>query len=259
MNVSNWFNGGASGEGRKMSALRVFLIVVALHVLVLGPILIFEGCKNASSTNPEVAQTTEGLPPATDNVAMLPPEPVLNPTQIATAPAAPLPTAIPSTQPLATAVAPVAAVETLRIVKVKSGDSLWKIAKAEGVSLAELIRTNGLTDKSVLRIGQEIKIPSATAKAVDPMTTTAATTVSSSENVYVVQPGDSLWVIAKKHGISVSALREANRLSTNMLKVNQKLVIPASAPKTSSAELQSPVLPEAPKAPSAAVPAPPLG
>jgi hypothetical protein len=44
-----------------------------------------------------------------------------------------------------------------------------------------------------------------------------------------------------------------------MIKVNQKLVIPASAPKTSSAELQSPVLPEAPKAPSAAVPAPPLG
>ena len=41
---------------------------------------------------------------------------------------------------------------------VKSGDNLWDISKKYGVSVEQIKKLNGLTDKSVLKIGQKIKI-----------------------------------------------------------------------------------------------------
>ena len=41
---------------------------------------------------------------------------------------------------------------------VKSGDNLWDISKKYGVSVEQIKKLNGLTDKSVLRIGQKLKI-----------------------------------------------------------------------------------------------------
>lgn len=48
----------------------------------------------------------------------------------------------------------------VRVVKAKAGDTLTKLAEREGVSPVELARYNGLTLKSVLPVGREIKIPS---------------------------------------------------------------------------------------------------
>ena len=46
-----------------------------------------------------------------------------------------------------------------------------------------------------------------------------------------VQPGDSLYSIAKRHKVALSALMEVNQLKTPNLKPGQKLVLPASARK----------------------------
>jgi len=46
------------------------------------------------------------------------------------------------------------------------------------------------------------------------------------KNTYVVVKGDSLWSIAKKYNTTVDSLKKANNLSTNLLKIGQKLVIP---------------------------------
>ncbi len=46
-------------------------------------------------------------------------------------------------------------------------------------------------------------------------------------NYYTVQRGDSLWSIAKKLGVTVDELKEANNLTSSLLSVGQVLKIPS--------------------------------
>ncbi len=43
----------------------------------------------------------------------------------------------------------------------------------------------------------------------------------------VVKPGDSLTTLARKHGVSVTALKHANRLQSDRIRIGQHLIIPA--------------------------------
>ncbi len=77
------------------------------------------------------------------------------------------------------------------IYTVKSGDSLYNIARNYGLTTAELERFNGLPDSARLSIGQDILIP---------VTGT----------VYTVQNGDSLYSIALRYGLTLNQLLSAN-------------------------------------------------
>ena len=94
---------------------------------------------------------------------------------------------------------------------VKKGDSLWKIATSYGISVDELKKANNLTSNN-LDIGQLLFIPSEEKKETGV--------------VYVVKPGDSLWKIANSYGISVSELKSANNLTSDLLSIGQQLKIP---------------------------------
>ncbi len=48
------------------------------------------------------------------------------------------------------------------------------------------------------------------------------------DNKYIVKPGDSLYTISRSLGVSLIALKEANRLEGNMIRPKQVLVIPVS-------------------------------
>ncbi len=56
---------------------------------------------------------------------------------------------------------------------------------------------------------------------------------------YVVKPGDSLYMIAKAHGITVDELKNANHLVSNVIYPNQVLLIPkySNCDKTYMTEL----------------------
>jgi LysM repeat protein len=95
---------------------------------------------------------------------------------------------------------------------VQSGDSLWVIANKYGITVDQLKVANNLTT-NLLSIGQVLVIPT---KEVTPPSGTT----------YIVQSGDSLWVIANKYGITVDQLKSANNLTTNLLSIGQKLIIP---------------------------------
>lgn len=47
------------------------------------------------------------------------------------------------------------------------------------------------------------------------------------DNIYTVVKGDSLWSISKKYGTTVDKLKKANNLSSNLLSIGQKLIIPS--------------------------------
>lgn len=116
------------------------------------------------------------------------------------------------------------------IYVVKSGDTLWSIAKQFNVGVETIKELNNLTS-NMLSIGQHLEIPS----FVPP---------SLSEITYVVQPGDSLWQIANRYGTTVRTIMDLNNLTSSALSIGQVLRIPSTQPQPSV-----PVIPPPPTAP----------
>src|SRR6185503_11849621 len=110
---------------------------------------------------------------------------------------------------------------------VKKGESLWKIAKSEGVSVGDLARANNIDPKATLKIGQSLTIPAKSVVAAADTTATAAAAapaapaagaVATDGATHIVKSGDSLWKIARANNTTVSALKQANSLSSDSLK-----------------------------------------
>lgn len=106
-----------------------------------------------------------------------------------------------------------------RIYVVRRGDTLTGIAQRFGVSVAALARANGLSPTSYVYIGQRLRIPSGGQ--------VGSPAPAPNGRVYVVQPGDTLSGIARRFGVSLSALIQANRISRpSLIYVGQRLIIP---------------------------------
>lgn len=157
---------------------------------------------------------------------------------------------------------------------VKSGDSLWSIAKRYGVSIDDIKKANNLSS-NLLNIGQVLIIPSE--EEPPEIGDFIVYTVSSGDNLYkiatkynltvddlvnyndlattnlsigqqllipvqktnetqtyIVKSGDTLYSIASKYGISVNTLKNYNNLTTNVLGIGQKLNIPVINEQPSS-------------------------
>ena len=95
---------------------------------------------------------------------------------------------------------------------VKSGDSLWSIAKKYNISVSDLKSSNGLTS-SMLKIGDILKIP-------------VIEEENKKENTYVVKSGDTLYKIAQNFDTTVSEIMKLNNLTSTMLSIGQTLEIP---------------------------------
>ena len=124
--------------------------------------------------------------------------------------------------------------------KVKRGDSFWKIARMYGVGMKELAAFNKMDIKKSLNAGELLKIPlGGKLIPVDKLPKikprksnkkVSSRAVAAKDGIYIVKPGDSLWVIARMHKTNINQLSEANSINKNStLMVGQKLIIPGGA------------------------------
>jgi LysM repeat protein len=103
---------------------------------------------------------------------------------------------------------------------VERGDTLLRIAARHGVTVSQLAQANGLRWNSWVYVGQRLVIPGEAPAGDQP-----------NAGVYIVQRGDTLSSIARRHGVSVRQLASINGLRTNSwVYVGQRLAIAGDSP-----------------------------
>jgi len=108
---------------------------------------------------------------------------------------------------------------------VERGETLSVIAAHYGTTVDAIVQANGIANPNLIYVGQRLTIP--TQGSVAP------------EEGYVVQPGDTLSGIAVRFGTTVSAIAQANDISTpSLIYLGQRLIIPSAVQQPS--ELPTP-------------------
>lgn len=113
---------------------------------------------------------------------------------------------------------------------VSRGDTLGAIAGKYGVTVSQLKQENSLRSDTI-SVGQRLTVKSEAAPVVAATAKSTKSTKSSAPraaSTYTVRSGDTVSGISSRYGTSWSALRKANKLSSNNIKVGQKLTIPGS-------------------------------
>ncbi len=110
---------------------------------------------------------------------------------------------------------------------VRPGENLFRIALRYGVTVNALTAANNLSNSRLIYVGQRLVIPTAGGPA--------QSATSSSSGVHVVRPGENLFRIALRYGVSVNALAAANGIvNTRRIYVGQHLVLPGQAANSSA-------------------------
>lgn len=103
---------------------------------------------------------------------------------------------------------------------VKRGDSLWRIAKRNGMDVRTLAKMNGISTSDTLRAGQRLRLSSRSEVSDE-------TTPSSGRKVtYTVRRGDTLSQIARLFQVTVGQITNWNGISPrSMIRPGQRLTI----------------------------------
>jgi spore germination protein len=115
----------------------------------------------------------------------------------------------------------------LTIYVVKPGDSIYSIAKANGVTPESIISSNQLINPALLVVGQTLVIPS-------------------TSRTYTVKSGDTIRSVSRQFGVSQNAIFGANPgiPSSGHLKVGQVITIPSQQQKLGTIEVNGYVFPQ---------------
>jgi len=296
-----------------MKILKIFGLVVGVHVFALILIFANPGCSSTTKPAPAPAATAPGSEPApavgaavtpapagsiysstTDTSA---PAPLFNPE----APAVSLPVSAgggartaptrPGTPVAGVLVAePVANVTPAASYTVKSGDSLWTIARKHNLTVAQLTAANSLSANAPLKLGQKLIIPSRppapassgstpAAKPADTAAAAASARAPGETVKHVVKSGETLGAIARRYDVRQGDLAVLNNISDPAkIRPGMELVIPgykapaaksgkstkspsgsaakSAAPAAAPAPAPAPVLEPAPQIPTVVEPAP---
>jgi LysM repeat protein len=237
-----------------MKILKIFGIVVGIHVFALILIFANPGCSSSSTAK---ARPQDAVAAADSSPVVGVPN--LNGLSYGSATESPLTTASLQDSPITAAPvsfnadasggrysptrpgtpaattlqpAPVADVIPASAYTVVRGDSLWSVAKKHQVTVNEIADANNISTSATLRLGQKLIIPgqstagapTAAAPAVPP----PAEPKAAAESVtHVVKSGETLGAIARKYQVSVGEIATANNITDPAkIRPGRELIIP---------------------------------
>lgn len=191
-----------------------FFCVVGVHVAAILVALLAQGCKRETAGElPQVETQQPVVAEATNTL------PAFEPTNTIVDSAVPTPVAPPEPTPIP----PVASTQEH---VVQRGESFSTIAPKYNVTVRAIQAANPTVNPTRLQIGQKLVIPPPAATGGNGV---AAPAPATGEQIYTVKAGDNLTKIATAHGTTVNAIRRANNLVTDQIKVGDKLKIPAAS------------------------------
>jgi len=234
-----------------MKILKIFGIVVGIHVFALVLIFANPGCSSSSKPVPAPADTVAKAEPAPlitvpatpPSLTVDAPPPIAFNADAAATPAASggvrfTPTR-PNTPAASTLLAePVKDVTPMTTYTVKSGDSLWSIANKNKLSHQELAAANNLKSTAALQPGQKLIIPGMSiGRSSAPLTAAESANVkpaaaaapksSGSGMKHTVKSGESLSMIAQKYGVRQRDIAIANNITDPLkLAAGKEIIIP---------------------------------
>ena len=245
MKKLNPFSGPGSLQAERQQKRREQLKVVVWAVVAANVVLftgmLIQGCRGEpATTEPAPGRAAEVTASDTNGMA------AVQQTQAGDSPVPPTFEPVPTgAQPLTNTVAetvtnraPIPTPVAARQYAVLKGDSFYKIAKANGVSLKAMAEANPGIDCAKLKAGQVLQLPvgaepAATSRALAPAavdgTASQPTAITSKAQArYVVKSGDSLARIARTHGTTAQAIKAANGLTNDNIVAGQSLKLPGS-------------------------------
>jgi len=92
------------------------------------------------------------------------------------------------------------------IYVVRSGDTVWDIARAFGTTPDKVRRLNKLDRRARIYVGQKLRIYDSGDSRI------MASNDGGKDQTYKVRKGDTLWEIARKYGTTTASLRKINAL-----------------------------------------------
>jgi LysM repeat protein len=189
----------------------------------------FTELKLANSGGTEIAVTRYDAQITVGSVT----PPTLTPTSVTQTPTAthtPTPTSTqPSTTPTATPTwtsTPTPGQQIIYVVR--TGDTLYSIARQFGVTVQALMQVNGIYNPHYIQVGQRLIIPRPGTVTPVPPTPTPP---QPNPVVYIVQRGDTLYSLARRFGTTVQAIAQWNHIvNPSRIYVGQRLIIYAHTP-----------------------------
>ncbi|MEJ2723313.1 MAG: LysM peptidoglycan-binding domain-containing protein [Deltaproteobacteria bacterium] len=124
--------------------------------------------------------------------------------------------------------------------RVRPGESLSVIAARYKTSVRSIMAMNSLRRSHYLRVGWKLRIPTSKLRAsqLNRLERPPVQTASLKDDLvtYVVEEGDSLWIVAERFGTTIRVIQSLNHLSSSELRVGQVLKVPRASSTSDSTE-----------------------
>jgi membrane-bound lytic murein transglycosylase D len=107
---------------------------------------------------------------------------------------------------------------------VEKGDNIYRISEKYQVFEEDILLCNKGLNPMTMQVGQKIMLipPPKSSSKIEEVTKVVTTEAN---NIHVVEKGETMFSICRKYGISITQLREWNKLENDSIHIGQKLII----------------------------------